>query len=361
MGTYKVIQDIEAEDKLLGPLSLRQFIYAVIVVICIFVSYKLAEVHPLLILPLVPPILFFGFLAAPVSKVQPSEVWLLAKIRFFLKPKRRIWDQSGIKELVTITAPKKIEKVLTDNLSQTEVRSRLEALATTIDSRGWAVKNVNVNMFAQPSYVLGQVDSDRLIDPSTMGQEVPSYDVHPTDDMLDVTNNSRAQALDMMIASSTQFRKQQVIEQMKDPQAQKSDQPKDYWFLHQNPAPTQPGMAAFDSRVVLPGQEAPTQPTEQAIPGIDEQALLEKIHAEQARKAPGDSHMKKIKPLSEQTAEQKKEPKSKKAKPAEKQPQIDPTIARLAGSNDYNISTIARQAEQARKQPPNDEVVISLR
>ena len=28
MATYKVIQDIEAEDKLIGPLTLRQFIYA---------------------------------------------------------------------------------------------------------------------------------------------------------------------------------------------------------------------------------------------------------------------------------------------------------------------------------------------
>ena len=30
MSTYKVLQDIEAEDKLIGPLTLRQFIYALV-------------------------------------------------------------------------------------------------------------------------------------------------------------------------------------------------------------------------------------------------------------------------------------------------------------------------------------------
>jgi len=44
MATYKVIQDIEAEDKLLGPMTLRQFIYAVIVVVMGFVAFRLASV-----------------------------------------------------------------------------------------------------------------------------------------------------------------------------------------------------------------------------------------------------------------------------------------------------------------------------
>lgn len=364
MGTYKVIQDIEAEDKLLGPLSLRQFIYAVIVIVSGFVAYRLALVNPVFVIPLLPVIIFFGFLAVPISKDQPSEVWLLARIRFYLKPRRRIWDQSGIKELVTITAPKKVEHVLTNGLSQTEVRSRLEALANTIDSRGWAVKNVSVNMFAQPSYVLGQVNSDRLIDPSTIANEVPAFEVLPTDDMLDVSSNSRAQALDQMITTSTQYRKQQVIEHMRDPSPPQAGQPADYWFLHQGPQATQPGMATFNQAVVLPGQaDASQQPVTSAPTSLDEQALLDKIHAEKAREMPAKSHLKTIKPLSEQKKETKHKS-TKKEKVAEPQaPTVttDPRIISLANNDDLNISTIARQAEQARKQPPNDEVVISLR
>src|SRR5437868_14512060 len=113
MASYKVIQDIEAEDKLLGPFSLRQFIYLIIVAVCLFIGYRLALTAWFLALPFLPVILFFGLLSAPLGGNQSSEIWLLAKIRFVIKPKKRVWDQSGIKDLVTITAPKKIERALT--------------------------------------------------------------------------------------------------------------------------------------------------------------------------------------------------------------------------------------------------------
>ena len=79
MATYKVIQDIEAEDKLLGPLTLKQFVYAIIVVVCGFVAFKLATIGWYLALPFIPPMLFFGVMAAPLGRDQPTEVWLIAK------------------------------------------------------------------------------------------------------------------------------------------------------------------------------------------------------------------------------------------------------------------------------------------
>src|SRR3990167_8981616 len=112
MATYKVIQDIEAEDKLLGPLTLKQFIYAIIVVVSGFIAFKLATVAWYLSLPFLPPMVVFGILAAPLGRAQPTEIWLLAKLRYWLKPRLRTWDQSGQLDMVTITAPKKIEEYL---------------------------------------------------------------------------------------------------------------------------------------------------------------------------------------------------------------------------------------------------------
>src|ERR1700677_3298864 len=106
MATYKVLQDIEAEDKLVGPLSLRQFIYAAIAVVSLFIAFKLAFVSIFLIAPFLPVIILFGVLAVPFGHEQPSEVWLLARIRFFVKPHLRIWNKDGNIDLVTITAPK---------------------------------------------------------------------------------------------------------------------------------------------------------------------------------------------------------------------------------------------------------------
>jgi hypothetical protein len=82
------------------------------------------------------PAFLFGFLAFPWRGEQPTEVWALAKVRFYVKPRKRIWNQTGIRDLVTITVPKQIERNYTNGLSQTEVRSRLKALAATIDSGG---------------------------------------------------------------------------------------------------------------------------------------------------------------------------------------------------------------------------------
>ncbi len=48
--------------------------------------------------------------------------------------------------MVTVTAPHTEEHVFTDGLSSVEIKSRLKALASTIDSRGWAVKNVAIDL-----------------------------------------------------------------------------------------------------------------------------------------------------------------------------------------------------------------------
>src|SRR5690348_7727037 len=143
MATYKVIQDIEAEDKLIGPLTLRQSIYGGIAAVCGYLSFVVLTKGPTLLLFIfLPPTLFAAFFAFPWGRDQSTEIWALAKIRFYLKSRRRLWDQSGIKELVTITAPKREVKRRTNELSQPEVHSRLSALASTLDTRGWAVKNV---------------------------------------------------------------------------------------------------------------------------------------------------------------------------------------------------------------------------
>src|SRR5690242_7436024 len=109
MANYKVIQDIEAEDKLLGPLTLRQFIYALVSVFFLYICFIVikSKVY-LLLFAFFPPALFTGFFAFPFMKDQPTEVWALAKIRFMFKPRKRVWDQMGVKELVTITVPKKV-------------------------------------------------------------------------------------------------------------------------------------------------------------------------------------------------------------------------------------------------------------
>lgn len=305
MAQYKVLQDIEAEDKLLGPLSLRQFIYAAITIAIGFVAFRLFTSSAWLLgFIFVPPAVFFGMLAAPLGGQQSSEIWLLAKIRFFLKPRRRIWDQSGIEELVTITAPKKIEKHLTKGYSQEEVTSRLRTLSTTLDTRGWAVKNATTNI-----YTMEDSESDRLL--SIDAQDAPAAAVEPTADILDPTVNPRAKTMDQMIQKSAAEHKDTI---QKNIQEQQKQLPK--------------------------------------ISKEDEQQLLDKIHREKAAEQVSYSHMKTIPTPSQKEAT--KTPPPKVTRPP------NPDILNLVKNSDgLSVESTAHLANR-KKDMDDDEVVISL-
>jgi hypothetical protein len=370
MATYKVIQDIEAEDHILGPLSLRQFIYAIVCVVCLYFCYLVLSRHvAFLVLLFLPPALFTGFFAWPWGRDQPTEVWALAKIRFLFKSRRRVWDQSGVKELVTITAPKKVEEHLTNGLSQNEVSSRLSALANTIDSRGWAIKNVNVNMYGQPSQLSNGASSDRLIDVNSLPQEVPSYDVQASDDILDAQSNPIAQQFDQMINASAQAHRQQIISQLNQSATSAptpapttgTNLPADYWFLNQPVEPPRLGkddVVFTNSQVVVPNSPTQDAGAVAASPTADEAALTEELKAKSTLPQVSYGHMRTIQPIEVQQAAAK----AAQAVGPKVTPQPDPAILNLASNNDLNVATLARQANKAHSsdEPPEDEVVISL-
>jgi hypothetical protein len=220
MAVYKVIQDIEAEDKIIGWLSLKGLIYAIIAGALAFMCIRLAisglgDAKWAVILLLFPPMLIFGILAAPIGKDQPTEVWILSHVRFFIGTHKRVWDQTGIQELVTVTVPKQIERHLTKDFTQDEVHGRLKALAATLDSRGWAVKNVTTDIYGQPGYFMnGQGDSDRLVGASSVSQPTAVLDVHAADDILDEQNNATAQNFSQLMQAEDTKRRQAVQNKM---------------------------------------------------------------------------------------------------------------------------------------------------
>lgn len=376
MAVYKVIQDIEAEDKLLGPLTLKQFVFAAIAVGFVFAAFMAVTKtgNIFFAIPFLPFIIVPAVLAAPLSREQPTDVWLAARIRFLIKPRKRVWDQSGIKNLVTITVPKRIEKVYTDGLSQQEVRSRLKALADTIDSRGWAVKNVDVNMFATPAYATASYD--RLIDPASLPQTVPVTDISAADDIMDAVNNPVAQHFDAMVRDATAAQKNAAIERMQTamntttPQTarQQTAAPVDPWFLHQpDPSQVPVGSAMFTEQTVAPVaatvQQQDTFLNDNSAQQIspEEQALLDKIKQEKEHEKEGWTHHKTIKTPEEIAAEEKERKKQESQNQAQAvTPLKNPAIVDLANTNDLSVASVAHLANRNSK-PKDNEVVINLR
>lgn len=140
MATYKVPQDVEAEDKLIAFLSLKQFIFVLIMFASFWMCWVLGRVNILLGLLPLPIAAVTGVLGLYQRKDQPVEVYLASWLRFKFKPRTRKWDQEGLEERVIINAPKVVEHHYTKGFSQEQVSSHLSQLSSMLDSRGWASK-----------------------------------------------------------------------------------------------------------------------------------------------------------------------------------------------------------------------------
>lgn len=323
MATYKVIQDIEAEDKFIGPLTLKQFVFAAIGTVfsylCFFVIVR--GLWPVAIV-FAPVTLFGFFMAIPWSKDQPTDLWVLAKIRFKIKPKTRVWDQAGKQDLVTITAPKRIEKVFTKDLSETEVQSRLKTLADTMNTRGWAVKHVGLSNVTRTDEA-----ADRLLPtPIPVGSRAPL-----DNEASDILENTQ---VDVLINESEKTRKadlQNKIEQARN-------------------------MA-----------KAVEQQEQKVVPEDDTYSLSEELKQRKKVGSLSTSKMQRFQPKA-QTNKSDAVKKANKTEKTVKKTDADKTISEvteplrpdiisLAHNNDLNVATLARQA---KKDDESQEVVVSL-
>lgn len=371
MATYKVIQDIEAEDKFVGPLTLKQFMFAGAALFFGYLNFfAITKGAYFLMIIFTPPMLLGGFLAFPWSKEQSTEVWLLAKIRFRVKPQIRIWDQSGYEELVTITVPKKIEKQLTNGLDQYEVESRLKALAETIDTRGWATKNATAQAatYASP---LTQYGTDRLVAADSIAREVPEVDINSYTDVLD-DQATESQNMEHLMKESQDRHRQETLQRMEQARqaSQRAAQPKTVAASQIAQAQTQAPQAVAAPQVQFtPPIDGPT-PQRQAQPNpIDEAALAQQLRFNSQARNTATGHLRKLSTHSPAPAgtatitaavTTQDSAVTEDAKPqAEMTKQADADIIELARNNDRSIESIAREAK--KKDLDDGEVVISLR
>ena len=391
MAEYKVPQDVEADDKLLGPFSFRQFIYLIVVAVGIGLGWGLYMLFPPLVIIPLPIVIFFGALALPLRKDQPMEIYLAAIMSFYLKPRKRFWTPDGIESLVEITAPRTVEAQRTKNLSQTEAEQRLSYLASLSDTRGWAVRNIS-----QPDTAM---NSDLY------------FEAQQTQDVLD-ENNTISQNLGYMIDQTDAKRKQDMINRMRNPQATQPVQPlapgpgqyviPNQQAMQQPAAPpvadpyanlgnpsVQPAMQPPQSNPWA--QQAPAQPYAQPVvqpapapvlPQSVSQPIQPPVYAGQPQAQvaqapvtfnpyPTNMNQMVIQPLSRQPVApqpiQPQQPPQTVAQPAPvetttSEKPLSPDIINLANNSDLSVETLAREAKRIHEKEASleEEVVISL-
>lgn len=323
MAQYKVPQDIEADDKLLGPFSFRQFVYLFIAVGLCFVAFLLFNVFPLLVIIPIPFIIFLAILALPLKKDQPMETYVSAIVDFYMKPQKRIWMPGQVDTAITITAPKQTEVSRTKDLSQEEAGRRLSFLANIVDTEGYAIK-----------------DSSNLRD--DIASEAANTE--------DIFEKSQTYNIDNSIKQNNEARRAQLVQQMRNAivtSANSSAQP----AIQSHTAPSVNPLVQTQPSLYKPNLEENAATIK---PDID--AIHSFYHPDDKKPTSEPKPEPMPKPEAPPVSEPKPEP-----KPAAPAPEPDADLKNLANNSDFSIATIAEQAKRIKDKKANDgEVYVSL-
>jgi len=261
------------------------------------------------------------------------EIYLAAVVRFFFKPRLRLWQPEGQVNLVTIIAPHIEEKQLTKSYGADEAQQRLAYLADVIDTQGWAARGVS-------GTALASLNDTITAEASTV------------DDIMDESIGIGRQ-FDSLIEQQDAIRKQQMTQQFQAAMQQPSAPPAQEPALTAQPSqaftafPQTPSTQPTD----VPASEPTIAPSFNPYPTAMHQHVIDP-HGTPAAAAPPPSSA--TIPTASQPAPT---PPAQQPVQNASDEQPSPDIMRLASNRDLSISAIAREAHRLED---NEEVVISL-
>lgn len=392
MAQYKVPQDVEADDKLIGPFSFRQFVYLLVAAGLVALCIPLFNIFPLLIILPAPFILFLLALSLPLKKDQPMETYLSAVLSFYMKPHNRLWEPGEPESIIVITAPKKTDDVHLKDLNQDEAMHRLSFLADIVDTEGYAIKGASSNGVRED--VLAEANATKDI----FEVQNTAFSQQNFQQTSDTRHNELVNQMRNAIASNNQFQGASIVAHNGQPQPQPQ---------FQQPMPQQPQYPNYASAepvvpvapvTPLPQYQQPMQPQpiaqtpppefvteamqpQQSEPEQIEDSLPTSTNPLDDESVSDNSNIiKPDLPIPEEVVEQIAEEETPKTEyiPADIaahlrdddsqsgriEQQSNPTtpsqdIIDLANNSDFSIETIAQQAKRINEKQDN-EVYISL-
>jgi hypothetical protein len=130
MASYHIPQFLDSGDKIFGPLNVRQFGYALAGGLFSFITFTIVQsIIPGLgiyaMVPAIPIVGLFGYLAFGKYNGRDSEIYILKIIIFFLKPRfmvySRVVDTADLDEQLSKLNPENIGKEWAARIAQTTV------------------------------------------------------------------------------------------------------------------------------------------------------------------------------------------------------------------------------------------------
>ena len=133
---YVIPQFIDAEDKIFGPVTARQFIILIVVFLIDFILFRLLPFTAFLLIG-VPLISAGGIIAFVRINGAPFHYFLLNIIQTLKKPRLRVWSReytdSELRDLIKIEPPAPSIRVTRKAFTAT---SRLQELTLVVNTGG---------------------------------------------------------------------------------------------------------------------------------------------------------------------------------------------------------------------------------
>lgn len=216
MAQYKVPQNVEAEDKILGPLSLRQFIYVIIALMWGFLMWRIFLSAPIIAfvaaLPVSGTFLALGLIQ---REEQSFENYFIAMLRFIIVPRKRVWHKDMTNaDIVRSETPVK-QPQLVSHHDPAQLRGQLQKLALVVDTRGRAVKSSEIQLpdeANQAAAIAARVNVG-----AKEAAEAPAINVTAEDDILDMKNNKQAAAVGHLLENVEADIRAEAVEKMQHP------------------------------------------------------------------------------------------------------------------------------------------------
>lgn len=145
MQQFVVPQFIDVEDKIIGPITVRQFLIMLAGGIAIFISYQFADFALFVLLTA-----FFGGLTIifAFAKIngQTFHYFLLNVVQSVKKPTQRTWQKGYTdNELKQVLQIQKVEEVEDSGPQKKARRSHIQQLSLVVNTGGYYQEGVDTN------------------------------------------------------------------------------------------------------------------------------------------------------------------------------------------------------------------------
>lgn len=136
MQQFVIPQFIDVEDKIIGPITTRQFIILLAVTIILFIAYKLFTFFYFLVFGI--PVFGLGIVLAFIKvNGQPFHFFLLNLIQTMRRPKLRVWNKESTAEELRHYLKKEVVKIIPPRpVKERMVATKLAELSLIVNTGG---------------------------------------------------------------------------------------------------------------------------------------------------------------------------------------------------------------------------------